>query len=149
MRLLRFAKRAARVVALSAVVLVTGVSAYLRIEQYRFRRQAERLLSDVRELELKKASAAEVRLIVRKWGFEEWQGPDKPCTEDECVYGLQLMPEPARAHSLPNPFISRDLARPLEWLGLRLTAVEARVHIRGKALRSVSFSVDTLGRGCD
>jgi hypothetical protein len=79
MRLFRFIKRAALLIAVSAVILVTGVSVYLRIEQSRFRRQAERLLSDVRELELEKASAEQVKVVVRKWGFEEWQGPGKPC----------------------------------------------------------------------
>jgi hypothetical protein len=70
MKLLRFVKRAALLIALSAGILVAGVSVYLRIEQYRFRRQAERLLSDVRELELEKASAAQVKVVVsRKVGI--------------------------------------------------------------------------------
>ncbi|MGO9863615.1 MAG: hypothetical protein ACLPLR_08400 [Terriglobales bacterium] len=139
-------KRAALVVSLSAVILVAGVSAYLRIEQYRFRRQAERLLSDVRELELKKASAAEVRLVVRKWGFEERRSPFDPCTDDNCIYRFQLMAEPNRAHNFP---IWGPTARVFEWLGLRSTVVEAWLQIRGKALRSVSFIVYTMGRGCD
>lgn len=69
MRLNRFVKRAALVVILSDAILVAGVSAYLRIEQYRFRKQAEELLSNVRELELKKASAADVSLITKRWAF--------------------------------------------------------------------------------
>lgn len=105
MRLLRFVKRAALVIALIAVILVAGVSGYLRIEQYRFRRQAEQLLSDVRELELRKASAAEVRLAIKKWGFEEWgRGPGKPCIDDDCIYRFQLRPR-ARGHNLADPFI--------------------------------------------
>lgn len=72
MRLLRFLKRAVLALALAAFVLLAGVSVYLRIEQYRFRRQAEQLLADVRGLELNKASAAEVRSVVKKWGFTEW-----------------------------------------------------------------------------
>jgi hypothetical protein len=150
MRLLRFVRRAALVVSLGAVVLVVGVSVYFRIERYRFRRQAERLLSDVRELELEKASAAQVKVVVSKWGFEEWKRPHKPCTDDDCIYRFQLMPELARAHGFPDPFIFiLGDARPFEWLGLRPTVVEAWVQIRGKALRSVFFSVYTLGRGCD
>jgi hypothetical protein len=145
--LLRFLKRAALVVALGAVILVAGASVYLRIEQHRFRKQAERLLSEVRELELKKPSAAEVRLVVTKWGFEEWQTPVEPCTEDDCIYRLQLTP-PARAHNFAAPFIWEPTARVLEVFGLRLSVVHAWLRIRGKALRSVSFSVWTLGRGC-
>jgi hypothetical protein len=152
MRLLRLVKRAALVVSLSAVTLVAGVSVYFRIEQYRFRRQAERLLSDVRDLELKKASAAEVRSVVKKWGFEEWgrgPGPGEPCTEDECIYRFELVPKAAQGRVLLDPFNSALLGHPLAWLGLRLTVVQAWVRIRGKALTSVSFSVWTVGRGCD
>ena len=141
-------KRAALIVALSVIILIAGVSAYLRIEQYRFRRQAERLQSDVRELELKKASATEARLVVRKWGFEEWRRPYKPCTEDECIYRLQLMPEPARAHGFTDPFIAAPIAHIFDWLGLRPSLVQSWIKIQGKALPSVFFSVDTLGRGC-
>ena len=76
MRLLRFMKRGALFIAVSAIIFVAGVSVHLRIEQYRFRRQTERLLQDVRGLELRKASAPEVRSVVKKWGFEEWgRGP--------------------------------------------------------------------------
>jgi hypothetical protein len=99
MKLLRFVKRAALLIALSAVIFVAGLSVYLRIEQYKFRRQAERLLSDVRELELKKASAAEVKVVLTKWGFEAWgQAPGKPCTEDECIYRFELVPNVAQSH---------------------------------------------------
>jgi len=149
MRLLRLVKWATLVIVLSATTVVAGVSAYLRIEQYRFRRQAERLLSEVRDLELKKASAAQVNVVLRKWGFEEWgQGPGKPCTEDECIYRFQLVPK-THGHIFSNPFASRLMTFPLEWLGLRPTVVQARVQIRGNVLTSVSFSVWTLGRGCD
>ena len=147
MRVFGFVKRAVLVIALSAGILVAGVSAYLRIEQYKFRRRAERLLSDVRELELEKASAAQVKIVVKKWGFEKYQRPDKPCTEDECIYYLQLVPKAVQGHVFADPF-HESTAFPLEWLGLRLTVVHVWVRIRGRALRSVSFSVWTLGRGC-
>jgi hypothetical protein len=148
MRLLRFVKWGALVVVLIAVTVVAGASIYLRIEQYKFRRQTERLLSDVRELQLEKASAPDVRLIVRRWGFEEWgKRPGVPCTADECIYQLRLMP-PARANNLADPFMAGLAARVLEWFGLRPTVVWAWLRIRDGALRSVSFSVWTLGRGC-
>ncbi len=149
MGLLRFLKRAVLIIALSAVALLAGLSVYFRVEQYRFRRQAERLLADVRELELKKASADEVRVVVKKWGFTEWgAGPGRPCTQDDCMYRFQPMPEITRVHQFPNPFIRGPMARVFDWLGLRPAEVEAWLQIRGKALRSVSFIVYTLGRGC-
>lgn len=148
MRLLTFLKRAMLTIALVAVLLLAGISIYLRVEQHRFRRQAEQLLSDVRELELTKASAAEVRSVVRNWGFEEWgQRPGVACTADDCIYHLRLLP-PTRANNLADPFMAGAGARVLELLGLRPTAVGAWLRIQGGALRSVSFSVWTLGRGC-
>jgi hypothetical protein len=149
MRLLRFAKLAALVIAVSAFILVASVSVYFRIEQYRLRGQAERLLSDVRELELKKATPTDVRLVVGKWGFEVWQGPGNACTEDRCIYRLRFMAGPARTNRFADPFIGKPTAHIFDWLGLRPSAIQASVEIRGKTLRSVSFSVDTLGRGCD
>jgi hypothetical protein len=150
MRLLRFVKRAALVVSLSAVTLVAGVSVYFRIEQYRFRRQAEGLLSDVRDLELKKGDAEEVRRVVSKWGFEEWKRPYKPFTDDDCIYRFQLVPEPAPAHEFPDPFtfMLGSTAHVFEWLGLRPTVVEAWMEVREKAVTSAGFTVYTLGRGC-
>jgi hypothetical protein len=138
-------KRAVLAVALLSIAFVAaGASVYLRIQQYRFRRQAEQLLSDVRELELQKESAEQTKVVLRKWGFDEWgRGPGEPCTEDDCIYRLELVPKAAQGHRL-DPFNSAFLA----WLGLRLTVVDAWVGIRGKALTSVSFSVWTVGRGC-
>jgi hypothetical protein len=141
-------KWAALVIVLSAVTVVASISVHLRIEQYRFRRQAERLLEDVRGLELRKASAAEVRSVVKKWGFEEWgrgPGPGEPCTEDECIYRFELVRK--TDHGIfSNPFAP---IFPLDWLGLRPTVIHAGARIRAKVLASVSFSVWTLGRGCD
>jgi len=151
-RLLRFVTRALLPIVLTAFIFVAGISVYLRIEQYKFRRQAERLLSDLRELELKKASAAEVKVVLTMWGFKEWgEEPDQPghrCTDDTCLYRFELVPNTRQGH-LADPFLSALEARPLEWLGLRLTVVHAWVQIRKKTLTSVSFSVWTLGRGCD
>jgi hypothetical protein len=152
MRLLRFVKRGAHFIAMSAIVFVAGVSFYLRIEQYKFRRQAERLLSDVRELELNKASAAQVKVVLTRWGFKEWgEEPDQPghpCTEDNCLYRFELVPHVRQGH-LADPFLSALEAKPLEWLGLRLTVVHAWVQMRRKTVTSVSFSVWTMVRGCD
>jgi hypothetical protein len=104
----------------------------------------------MRELELQKASAEQVNVVLRKWGFDEWgQGPGKPCTEDECIYRFELVPKAAQGHILADPFVSALAARPLEWLGLRLSVVHAGVEIRRRTLTAVSFSVWTLGRGCE
>lgn len=147
MKLLRVVKQAVLAVALLAVVLVAAVSVYLRVEQYRFRRQAEQLLSDMRELELKRDSAEQAKVVLKKWGFHEWgRGPGQPCTEDECIYRVELVPKSVQGNIVMNPF--NPLSRPLAWIGLRLTVVHAWTRLTGKALTS-GFSVWTVGRGCD
>ncbi len=134
---------------MGTIALMAGVSVYFRIEQYWFRRQAERLLDDVRGLELKKAGAAEVRRVIGRWGFKqlgpEVNSPGGSCPQDNCVYFLRLTPKLFG----PDPFTAPPTARVFEWLGLRPKDVEAWVHMRGDALYSSSFSVDTVGRGCD
>jgi hypothetical protein len=99
---------------------------------------------------VKKASAAQAKAVASKWGFEKWRRPYKPepCTDDECIYRFELTPGPARAHKFPDPFASGPTERVFEWFGLRPTVVEAWLQIRGKALRSASVYVYTLGRGC-
>jgi hypothetical protein len=138
MGLLRFVKRAALVVALGAFILLAGVSVYLRIEQYRFRRQVERLLSDVRGLELTKARAEDVRLVVKRWGFEEWQSTVNPCTEEECRYHLSLTsPDPDRLYE--RGYAHWDMIlHVLVLLGARPAVVQSWIQIRGK-------EVDQLG----
>jgi hypothetical protein len=151
MRLGRFVKWAVLLVAMGVIIFVACLSVYLRIEQYRFRRQAERLLTDLRGLELKKAGAAEVHSIVKKWGFDEWgqgPGPGKPCTEDDCIYRLELARKTGRDIS-SDPFASGGATLPLEWLGARPSVVHAWAQMHAKVLTSVSFEVWTLGQGCD
>ncbi|HET6176471.1 MAG TPA: hypothetical protein VFE61_06045 [Candidatus Sulfotelmatobacter sp.] len=70
MKWLRRTGRALAALVFSVMVITVGTSIYLPIDQYRFRRQAENLLADVRGLQLRKASAEDVRRIVKKWGFE-------------------------------------------------------------------------------
>ncbi|HKV78911.1 MAG TPA: hypothetical protein VJP02_12250 [Candidatus Sulfotelmatobacter sp.] len=111
-------KRGALFISMSAIIFVACVSVCLRIEQYRFRRQAERLLEDVRGLELRKASAAEVRSVVKKWGFQEWgrgPGPGEPCTDEECIYRFELVPKTDR-DIFSNPFAFRGVT--FLWSGL-------------------------------
>jgi hypothetical protein len=136
------------VTALSAVALVAGVSVYFRVEQYRFRRQAERLLADVRELELKKASAEEVRQVVARWGFGE-SPPDKPCTEDSCDYYLELDPSAAPIFELFGKGREAAVTTILTSLGRRPFVVQAWIRVRRKTLRSEIFQVGMPAQAAD
>jgi hypothetical protein len=150
MRLNRFVKRAALVVILSAAILVAGVSAYLRIEQYRFRKQAEELLSNVRQLELKKASAADVSLITKRWRFEELQSTGKACTDEDCEYYFRLIaPDPLHLYDLINLEKFPTTAQVLAFLGQRPGYIQARLRVHGRVLRSTYFAVGVLGRQGD
>ncbi len=143
--------RAALVVALSPIILLSGLSVYFRIEQYGFRRQAEQLLGDVRELELKKASAEEVRLVSRKWGFEELQRQGKPCTEGDCRYFLRLRsPTPEHLYEYFLRGRRREMViRVLALLGHHPAMVECFVDTGEKKLRYMSVRVSMLVGGND
>jgi hypothetical protein len=151
MTLLKVMKRGALIVGMGAGLFMACVSIHLRVEQYRFRRRAEELLGDLRGLELRKASAEEVRKVVKKWSFQEWgRGPSsgERCTEDDCDYRLELYRK-TDPDVFSNPFAARAATLPMERLGARPTAVHAWVRMRAKQLASVSFSVWTTGRGCE
>jgi hypothetical protein len=150
MRLLRFVKWAALVIGTSAVILVAGISFYLRIEQYRFRREVEQLLSDVRQLELKKASAADVRVVAKRWRFEESQSAGKPCTDDDCEYFFRLIaPDPLHLYGLFNFDKFPAAAHILTLLGQRPAYVQAWVRVHKSVVRSTLFAVFMPGKNDD
>jgi hypothetical protein len=150
MKWLRRTGRALAALVFSVMVITVGTSIYLPIDQYRFRRQAENLLADVRGLQLRKASAEDVRRIVKKWGFEGVQSTGEPCTQEDCNYYLRIIaPDPFHLYNRLNIEILRKSGRVLAFLGQHPADVESWLQIRGEVLRSALFSVSMFGRADD
>ena len=81
-RLLRFSLTISSVLLLVVVIIA---SLYFHIQQNLFRRRTERLLIDVRGLELRKAQSAEAQRIAYKWKFKQ---DSQECTDQRCDYSL-------------------------------------------------------------
>lgn len=144
----RFVKRTVLALALSALILVAGASAYLRIGQYRFRRQAEQLLEDVRGLELGKTGSSDVARVAKKWGFAPSLPQQKVCTNDSCEYFLELTTPTAKAFEIAHGIVQEaTVARILTLLGRRPAIIHVRLGVRGSVMRSEMFSVSLLVQG--
>lgn len=72
--------------ALGIVVVFLFAIVLIQIEQHMLRRRAERLLTDIRSLEIDRASFNDVQDLRRKWWtFAHFGGN---CTEDACTLEL-------------------------------------------------------------
>ncbi len=76
--------RRALIVLVCLVSLFVMASTYLRIRQYAFRWRMERLVADLRGLELRKANAQDVQQFVQKWGFEPYETSAEQCPNGPC-----------------------------------------------------------------
>jgi hypothetical protein len=101
-------------------------SAIIRLDQYLLRRRAERLLTDIRSLELGKSTYADARRVITRWGSEARQ--QGLCRADWCDVDIRLA-DLAGSHA---EFIwrTRRRARVFLWLGARPAIVDASVRIR-------------------
>ena len=75
-----------RVAAFSVCVLLLGTVALVRMQQCLLRWRAERLLSDIRSLQLGKSTWADAQKIMTRWGA--WGFYEGLCTEKRCAYQI-------------------------------------------------------------
>lgn len=75
--------RVAALVCIAIFLLALGI----RLDQYLLRFRAERLLSDIRSLELRKSTYADVRRVIDHWSNETREGP---CRREWCDVDISL-----------------------------------------------------------
>src|SRR4051794_18797475 len=74
---------------LAILGLLLAISLVVRTNQVLFRNRAQRLAADIRSLELRHSSFAEVQPILQHWiGFEQLEGN---CTPDNCSVNIVLV----------------------------------------------------------
>ena len=81
-------RRILRVCAIGALILVAGIAVYINIQQRVLRWRAERLLSDIRELQLGKSTWADAQKIMTRWGGWGWYAGS--CTQQRCTYHIAI-----------------------------------------------------------
>ena len=80
--------RAARFVGICLVVSFVVLSVFFRVEAYRFRRQAERLMADVQALKLRQSNWLEAERLISRWGkYGHYEGH---CDASFCRYSIGL-----------------------------------------------------------
>lgn len=93
--------RILRGAAVTVFVLFLLLGAFLRIQTYLFRRQAEHLMADFQALKLRQTKWPEAESLTRKWGkYGHYQGD---CNASFCRYTIDLLsPEITMAQRLPH-----------------------------------------------
>jgi hypothetical protein len=138
--------------AVAVLVLVAGLAAFVQIQQHILRWRAERLLADIRQIQMGKSTWADAQRLMYKWGaWGKWEGP---CTAEGCEYQIML---PDALQAVTTHFWERTpLAMREErhfyrqWelhlyslLGGRITQIRAGVHLKNGIIWTKSYAVYT------
>ena len=81
-------RRTIRIAAVSIFVLVAVLALSVSIQQHILRWRAERLLTDIRDLQLGKSTWADAQRIMARWGA--WGFYNGSCTQERCTYQIAL-----------------------------------------------------------
>lgn len=142
-RMLRFA-------GIAVGLLVIAMAALIAIQQHILRWRAERLLADVRELELGKSNWSDARRIMTRWGA--WGFYEGSCTAQRCTYQIDIedtyrafpvySPSSNRLHTEPRRCCNWMLL-PYQVLGGRAAMVSVRVEVIGGIVWGKDFFLAT------
>lgn len=132
--------------AFGACVLV--LVAVVQAQQWLLRWRAERLLKDIRAIQMGKSNVTDAKNLMRKWGaWGEWQGN---CDKDWCEFHVWLddisnalgrFPVLDNGQWVTRLRWLRWVNRPYPWAGGRFEEVEADFEVRHGVIWSKSFAV--------
>jgi hypothetical protein len=124
--------------ALLALLLASAVVAtFIPIQQQILRRRAERLLADIRNLELRRSTWTDAQEIFNHWGA--WGHYDGTCTQQSCSYLIEFG-DFANTH----PHLAQRLLffeRAYRLLGGRRSLIKAGLGVQNGVIWSKGFSL--------
>lgn len=121
--------------ALSFLLLVAVIA--IHVQQQVLRRRAERLLVDIRTLDLRKTTFAEAQTVFRRWS--SWGRYEGECKEESCAFEVTLQDFSYNHRSI---FYDRPwLYRPYMFVGGRPAQVHAGISVRNGIVWAKSFYV--------
>jgi hypothetical protein len=142
--------RILRVAGVAVLALVAVLAAYVQIQQHILRWRAERLLADIREIQMGKSTWADAQRLMTRWGaWGAWQGD---CTERYCDFEISLDDSSGAFHHFPllrggnwGPELRwpRFLDRLYFWAGGRFAVVAASFTVRHGFIQEKSFGVQS------
>jgi len=80
--------RVLRVFGVTVLVLIAGLAAFVQIQQHILRWRAERLLADIREIQMGKSTWADAQKLMYRWGA--WGSYTGACTAQSCNYRVAM-----------------------------------------------------------
>jgi hypothetical protein len=125
-------RRILRIAAFTVGVLLLGTVALVRMQQQILRWRAERLLSDIRGLQMGKSTWAEAQKIMTRWGA--WGRYDGSCTQEKCSYKITLQ-------SIECPLCVYRPVQILVSLGTRDAWIEANFEVIDGIVWGKDFAV--------
>lgn len=139
-----------RRVVVATLMLVVVALVFVQSQQWLLRWRAERLLNDIRQIQMGKSTWVEAQRLMDRWG--EWGHYEGSCTTERCSYQVVLQ-DVFRAH--PTFYVSGDevnqqtqerhfwrwLHKPYMMLGGRFTSVYARIEIKNGIIWTKSFDL--------
>lgn len=138
----------ARWTGLALVILVALLFITVQTQQRILRWRAERLLADIRAIQMGKSTWADAQRLMNEWGaWGEWQGK---CSAKYCDYEISMDDYSRAFHHYPvlhgGQFGShlrwpQWLNGPYTWLGGRFVVVNASFGVRNGFIRSKEFGV--------
>ncbi len=143
--------RVLRGFAVAVLVLVAGLAAFVQIQQHILRWRAERLLADIREIQMGKSTWADAQRLMVKWGA--WGSYTGACSSQRCNYRV-TMQDPFRGmqayvYDEQGFRILRDQRRCCGWfkpiyhlLGGRFAVVIGLIQVRNGIIWTKSFVVE-------
>ena len=142
--------RLLRMTGIVLFVFFAGLFAFVQVEQHILRWRAERLLEDIREIQMGKSTWVDAQRFMKRWG--EWGAHEGLCTAERCDYYVLLQDA---ASSEPIYFWSTGgmrfaprkccqwFHRPFRTLGGRQALIYGGIKVRNGIIWTKAYDVAT------
>jgi hypothetical protein len=132
--------------ALSAFCLVVLASAVIRAAQWLLQSRAQRLLSDIRELQSIEGTWGDAQKIMLRW--RPWGLGESFCTPQVCFFNVRMRDPIDRLirGDLDRPPRFRFLIWPSQLLGEKFTFVEASLRVKDGMVEESRFRMNFFGQ---
>lgn len=143
--------RMLRLAGVAVLALVCGLVGFVQVQQHILRWRAERLLADIRAIQMGKSSWADAQQLMYRWG--KWGGWERDCSARSCDYQITIQDalHAFPVYIIPNRTIrqeanarSKFLYRPYYLFGGRFAGISARIQVKDGVIWTKSFDVDIL-----
>ncbi|HEX4322600.1 MAG TPA: hypothetical protein VHZ52_16925 [Acidobacteriaceae bacterium] len=139
-------RRVLRNTLIAAVTFLAAIAICIQAQQHQLRWRAERLLADIRQLQMDKSTWADAQRLMTRWG--SWGKYEGTCSEQRCSYQIELddlygtiLAFDKRGSKLADllKICCMRLWRPYELLGGRTEMVVGRFEVIEGVIRGKDF----------